>query len=225
METNPRPFWMTAIQALSLVVFAVLSALFLVDLVTGLRSPINWLSAIAAIPIGYLAADLASGLVHWFCDSFLAVDTPLLGRLIIHPFREHHRDPMLMTRHDFIEVNGNVCLALAPVLATGWWLGNDLGGGPLASFLHGAFAAFLVAIFATNQIHFWVHSEQRPRFVGWLQKRDCILSPRRHAKHHQPGHGAAYCITSGWMNPVMDSRRLWDVCERVVATLGIPRAG
>ena len=224
MQPGSRPFWMAAIQAVSLILFAILYALFLVDLTTGLRSPIAWLSAIAVVPIAYLAADLASGLVHWFCDSFLAVDTPVVGRLIIHPFREHHRDPMRMTRHDFIEVNGNVCLALVPVLAIGWWLGPTLGTGLMAVSVRAGFAAFLLAIFATNQIHFWAHAERLPRLVHGLQRRGLILSPRHHASHHQPGYASTYCITSGWMNRVMDSGRLWDGCERIVAALGVPRA-
>ena len=135
MAANLRPFWMTVVQAGSCFLFAVLYGLLLLDLATSLGSPIAWLSAMAAVPIAYLAADLASGLVHFLCDRFLEADTPVVGRLLIHPFREHHHDPMLITRHDFIEVNGNVCLALAPVLAIGLWLGTDLGSGLIAAFL------------------------------------------------------------------------------------------
>jgi plasmanylethanolamine desaturase len=55
-----------------------------------------------AVAAGYLAADLASGLVHWFCDRFFEQDTPLIGRVLIHPFREHHREPRAMVRHGFL---------------------------------------------------------------------------------------------------------------------------
>ena len=66
---------------------------------------------------GYLLADVASGLTHWFCDSFFREDTPLIGPVLIHPFREHHRDPAAMTRHSFLELTGNSCLGVLPVLA------------------------------------------------------------------------------------------------------------
>ena len=65
-----------------------------------------WLTAAGAL-LGYLAGDLMSGVVHWFCDTFFEEDTPLIGRVLILPFREHHRDPLAMTRHGFAEIAGN----------------------------------------------------------------------------------------------------------------------
>jgi len=40
-----------------------------------------------ALLLGWLVADLFSGLVHWALDSFGSVRTPLLGRAFIRPFR------------------------------------------------------------------------------------------------------------------------------------------
>ena len=78
-------------------------------------------TAVAALAggaaVGYVAADLASGLLHWFCDRFFEEDSPLIGAVLIHPFREHHRDPLAMTHHGFLELTGNTCLGLAPILA------------------------------------------------------------------------------------------------------------
>jgi len=49
---------------------------------------------IGAALLGAVAADLASGVVHWACDTFFAEDTPVIGRALIFPFREDHRDPL-----------------------------------------------------------------------------------------------------------------------------------
>jgi len=72
---------------------------------------------LVAAPVGWLAADLGSGLLHWACDSFGSASTPVIGQALIRPFREHPVDPQAMTRHDFVETHGASCLAALPFLA------------------------------------------------------------------------------------------------------------
>ena len=67
-------------------------------------------------PIGWLAVDLLSGLLHWIFDTFGSAKTPLIGQAFIRPFRAHHADPEEMTQHDFVETHGASCLAALPFL-------------------------------------------------------------------------------------------------------------
>ncbi|EQA44581.1 kua-ubiquitin conjugating enzyme hybrid localization domain protein [Leptospira broomii serovar Hurstbridge str. 5399] len=60
--------------------------------------------------------DFISGFVHFLGDSFGNERTPYIGKVFIFPFREHHADPKGITRHDFVETNGNNCLVSLPKL-------------------------------------------------------------------------------------------------------------
>jgi len=171
---------------------------------------------VVVLVAGYAAADLVSGLAHWFCDQFLEEDTPLIGRAVIRPFREHHREPLAMTRHGFFELTGNSCLGLAPVLG--------LAAGSRPGALVDAFVlAFAGGVAATNLLHKWAHATEAPRVVRWLQRRRLVLAPSAHAAHHRRGHAGAYCVTTGWLNPLADRLRLFDRLAQVAAALGVPR--
>jgi ubiquitin-conjugating enzyme E2 variant len=165
---------------------------------------------------GYLLADLASGLVHWFCDRFFEEDTPLIGRVLIHPFREHHRDPLAMTRHGFLELTGNSCLGLLPVLAlAGRW--------PAGPWLDALVLSLAAGVVLSNLLHKWAHASAAPAPVRWLQRRRLVLAPAAHAAHHRPGYAGAYCVTTGWMNAPADRLRVFDGLGHGLAALGLPR--
>lgn len=98
-------------------------------------------------------------LVHWGADTWGSVDLPVFGAAFIRPFREHHIDPTSITRHDFIETNGdNFMLPTLPLL----YLYYKLVSSPTFYVAHvGAiYFTFLLAIFVamTNQIHKWSHT-------------------------------------------------------------------
>src|SRR5678815_2934015 len=137
-----------------------------------------WVVLTAAL-LGYLAADLVSGLVHWAADTWGSPDLPVLGPAVLGPFREHHRDPLAITRHDFVETNGNNCLISLPVLGIALWLapGND-GGGSL--FLSSFLLALVFWVLLTNQFHKWAHLPQPPPVLAFLQRWHVILPPAHH---------------------------------------------
>lgn len=166
----------------------------------------------AGAVLGYVAADVVSGVVHWFCDTFFREDTPVIGRAFIHPFREHHADPLAITRHDFFEVNGNNCLAMLPLLLAVLALGR---GEPVpAPFWQSLVLAFALATFATNQFHKWAHQPRPSAPVRWLQRSGLVLSPAHHGRHHRAPYRQAFCITAGWLDPLLDRARVFERIEQ-----------
>lgn len=169
--------------------------------------------------LGHLAADLVSGIVHWLCDTFFAEDTPVIGRALIAPFREHHRDPLAITRHDFFEVNASNCMAMIPILAALGW--SDAAGrdGPTAVVGFGFAVTFALAVGLTNQLHKWAHATHVPRAAVWLQRARLIVTPEGHARHHRSGGGRAFCVTNGWCNPLLDRFEVFGILTRRLRAL------
>lgn len=167
-----------------------------------------------ALVLAMAFADLVSGLVHWAFDTFGDVDTPILGKLAIRTFRHHHVDPEAITRHDFVETNGHNA-ALSVLLISPVAYAPPSMPPFLALFL--SFAAVFVA--GTSQLHKWAHSERPPRFVRLLQRAGLVLRPEAHAAHHHPPFDRAYCVTTGWLNPVLDRAEVFRRLERVAMSI------
>lgn len=151
-----------------------------------------------AAAVGYAAADLLAGTLHWYCDELADPSWPWIGRAFIHPFRDHHDHPDAITRHGVFELCGNNAIASSVFLAAilPW----------ASSVPHVAIGvvAFAFAILATNVFHRWAHLASPPPLVRALQSTRTVLSPAAHRGHHAT-LDRAYCVTSGWTNPVLDA--------------------
>ena len=219
-----RPTWLSAFEIAVPIVFTLLLfalALRAAPLVHRLEL---WPHLGLAAVLAYLAADLATGIVHWFCDTFYSEETTIIGRALIEPFREHHRDPLAITRRGFFEVNSSNCLAMIPVLAAAYWRGGSVHDGPTAALADGFLLCLAPAVSLTNQFHKWAHAPRVPRIVGWLQRARLILPPSHHARHHQPGESRAFCVTSGWCDPLLDRLEVFPRLERRLRALRPPGA-
>ena len=177
--------------------------------VARIDEPLSWWSPLA-FAAGAVAADLVSGLVHWFADSWGSDSMPVLGRRLLRPFRVHHVNPDDFLGRDFIDCNGDVAaIACLPLL------GALAAPAPLATFL----LAFAAVSLPTNQVHQWAHRLDPPRPVAGLQRWGVILSRGAHARHHRAPHVANYCIATGWCNPALEALGFFAALERAVTAL------
>jgi hypothetical protein len=160
-------------------------------------------------------SDFISGFVHWAADSYGSNTMPVFGGFV-RTFREHHTDQLDITRHDAIETNGDVFVFSSPVhflllfvVHSHWAL----------ALLFGVF----LGSYSNSQIHKWAHEASPPRWVRALQRTRFFLSPEHHARHHAGTHESNYCITTGWMNALVDYTRFFRVLEFVLGKVGIRR--
>jgi plasmanylethanolamine desaturase len=155
---------------------------------------------VALLLVAYAVADLASGIVHFLLDNFGSPDTPVIGQKFVKPFRDHHVDPMEMTRGDFIAVNADNVFICLPVIIPAFFL--------LETSEHlysGVFIVGLVGgVIMTNQLHKWAHMPTVPRLVAAAQRRGLVLSKEHHSVHHSGAYDRNYCITWGHLDLLLN---------------------
>ncbi|MFZ5628573.1 MAG: fatty acid desaturase CarF family protein [Spirochaetota bacterium] len=196
-HTDPKPYtlWQAVADA-SAIVLLLAGLGYLAVSQYQSAVPLPLLHAVFIFVGAWLAADFVSGFVHFLADTYGSVETPVLGKTFIYPFREHHVDPLAITRHSFLETNGANSIISLPVLGA-VLLTTDAESNPLLRLW---VCCFLGAIFLTNQIHKWAHMPMPPVFPRALQRLRVILTPGGHAIHHTPPHSEYFCITNGWLN-------------------------
>ena len=177
----------------------------------------SWLAACAGVMVGLATADLLGGIAHWACDTFGSERTPVVGPLVIAPFREHHVDPQILARKDFFDASSSNAWAALSVL-TPWLLLAPAPTSPLEAWLESAMLSLAAFVFLTNAYHQWAHRAEPPRVARWLWRLHLAIPPEHHARHHARGEGA-YCVTTGWCNAQLERWRLFERLERLVSRL------
>ena len=132
---------------------------------------------------------------------------------------------MGITRHDFIDTNGNNCLIVLPAMVF-------LVIVPLGNHWVDGLCGFLLTTamwtMVTNQIHKWAHfpPERVSFWLRALQRARIILDRDHHSFHHAKPYLSHYCITVGWLNPVLDGMGFFRGLERGIqaVTGAVPRA-
>jgi len=202
------------LEVCGLVVSALLTGTTALFAVQALPAGGVWL-ALLSLFAGLCLADFVSGLVHWSADTYGSPTMPIFGGFV-RTFREHHADQVDITRHDFIETNGDVCIFSSPVHFV------------LLFIVHDSFALFcvlgvFVGSYFNSQIHKWAHQVERPWLIRVCQQLRIVNSPAHHSRHHSGPHLTHYCITTGWMNGLLDSIGFFRKLEWILLKVGLER--
>lgn len=173
------------------------------------------------LPAGLLASDFTSGLFHWFFDNYGSPQTPIFGPTI-ELFRVHHVLPEDICNSNFTFTVGHVCVWIVPLVSL--LLLPLFWGAPLLYSAWVVFAAsssfFLVM---TNQFHKWAHQREPAIWVQWLQIRHLVLNHSHHQVHHTAPFESYYCITTGWLNPLLQRLQFFRRAEQLLQRCGLPK--
>jgi len=194
-------------------VFEILSIIINISLSVYLivHIEISLFKIILTLPLSWIAADIISGLVHWFADSYGKVSWPVIGGVFIRSFLEHHVDPKSITEHDWVETNGANFFIGIPLLLILVVLSSSIN--PILITL-----LTLTNIWTalTNQFHKWAHEDTAPKLARSLQKYKVILNSELHSKHHQSPFDNNYNITCGHTNIIFEKLKIYRIFELII---------
>ncbi|KAK7387070.1 hypothetical protein VNO78_27565 [Psophocarpus tetragonolobus] len=169
-----------------------------------------WVEPILAGWIGYILADLGSGIYHWAIDNYGDGSTPIVGPQI-EAFQGHHKWPWTITKRQF--ANNLHALARAVTFAV----------LPIALVWHDPILEGFVGVCSgcimfSQQFHAWAHGTKSrlPPLVVALQDAGVLVSRSQHGAHHRPPYNNNYCIVSGVWNEFLDKHKVFEAMEMVL---------
>lgn len=165
-----------------------------------------------SVGVAVLAADLVGGIVHWFEDTYVHSEMPVVGKLlgqVAEDNRLHHTRPRAFLSKTWWQSSWDITLLAALVLFGAWYIHH----------LTLAVWVFAVTVANANQIHKWSHQnpQEKGRLVHALQKMKVLQTVREHGKHHTGSKDSHYCVITNVLNPVLEKIYFWRGLEKVIA--------
>ncbi|KAL0443389.1 UNVERIFIED_CONTAM: Fatty acid desaturase 4, chloroplastic [Sesamum latifolium] len=169
-----------------------------------------WLEPILSGFVGYVLADLGSGIYHWGIDNYGGAETPVFGGQI-EAFQGHHKWPWTITRREFANNLHALARAVTFTVLPINLLCDD-------AVLLGFVGVCAGCIMFSQQFHAWAHTTKSrlPGVVVALQDGGVLVSRMQHAAHHRAPYNNNYCIVSGVWNEVLDGWRAFEAMEMVI---------
>jgi len=152
-----------------------------------------------------LLVDFLSGLIHWLLDGYFREEWPIVGKWVVQPNSLHHRQPGAFLKNNWLEsATGPLALGIVVLLIAHWL---HVRGWQM-------WLMFFLGI-NTNEIHKWAHRNPRVNgpLITFLQRIGILQSQRHHAQHHRGRQDRFYCAVTNYLNPILESIRLWDVLD------------
>ena len=179
-----------------------------------------------------LVADIGTGVVHWFEDTYITTKTTTtLGpldnylRMVAADNDLHHSDPQAMLQYSYLEnlsTSLPVVLGIVGIVTAAWTLGavRDIAWWTVTITLGGT----------GNLFHRFAHTPG-PWPIKALQRLGIIQSVQQHRRHHYLDNGSKttkhnqltdYCVLTTVTNPILDGRGVWRFLEKMFSWFVTP---
>lgn len=166
---------------------------------------------IGNIIIAWIIGDFIAGFWHWIEDRFLGHQYNIFGFKFDKPNSSHHDNPQGLLELTYWKRNYLSIIVAVPLIFLG-----ILFGWPLFVVLSFIFAS------QANEIHAFAHNKGKIiPIVQVLQETGLFQSPRHHAEHHRSPFLIRYCVSSNFVNPIIDYFNFWRRLENFLKIFGI----
>lgn len=168
--------------------------------------PIFWLGV--QILLLWLLADLITGLVHWWQDTYGHPNWPILGKHLVIPNLNHHKNPRGMLKDKYWpRVRASVVAALIMIII--FWLCG----------WH-SWRMVLCLVFSTqgNQIHAMAHrtNKENGKLVMFLQRLGIFQGRKMHGWHHRAPYDTNFFILTNYLNPFFNKIKFFERLEWLI---------
>jgi plasmanylethanolamine desaturase len=160
----------------------------------------------------FALGDLIVGLVHWVEDTYGLPSWPLIGKSVIIPNIDHHRNPGFIGSMSTI-LSRNFQPFLGALVAVGLCFLMDLVSWQI-------FMVICVAAMG-NEVHTWNHSKTKNPVIMFLWDVGIIQSKKQHALHHIPPYDKYFCTVGNFMNAILEVLNFWRILEWIIALFGV----
>lgn len=166
------------------------------------------MSILLKVIVIVLLADFVTGLVHWLEDSYWSPETPILGKWIVLPNLEHHKNGQAFLEKTWLQSSWDLLLVGILIITFAYFM-NHLTWEVLL---------FVILSVNANQIHKWAHItryKNKPKIIGFLQKIQILQTTQHHGQHHRKPNNTHYCTITNVLNPILDKIHFWRGLERI----------
>lgn len=163
----------------------------------------------------WLLADFLTGAVHWWEDAYGNPTWPVLGKYIVIPNLEHHRNPDSLTKGSYwhrIDTSAIAAVVIAGVL----WIAGWHSWQMVLCFLFASQA---------NEIHAASHrtDAENGKIIAFLQRTGIFQGKESHDWHHAAPYDTNFCVMTEFLNPILNRIHFWSRIEKGIRILfGIP---